>query len=653
MKLTTWLWLVSFAAVWLALRVFWIDCDSGIPAVWEYGFHVTDEGYYVGGGKDMYLWGSFVDLVRRESLGYGYSAGTHWLGYLAYCLFGLSDWAWRIPFVAIYFLAWLMMFWHVARRCGEWFAFAVCFAVSSIPLVVVYERGGSNDMLIGALLMISYVLAIGKGWWRIIASAVVMGYIITIKPSVWAFIPIGLAGVLDGQKLRARWMDAALFVVCAVASVYAWQGVMALTVLDVARDAGMSPWQVLMSVHANYGLPSVTDIAKDFLCVSTFPRDPSCKALAAVAILISVVPLGLFLSGVLRRQWSGRLLLYLGIPVYVGGLTLIATQYSHYYLPMMVMLPAVFSAMREDFSGLSVDKGCLKRLGFECALGLGVLGVALLFLSSSVGDPKELVKVYSRIYNFPEANVWTLTWGLLLTCVLAGVAVLAVKLGLSGARREGWAWAIVLFGIASVAFAAYPGFLLAPRLRVSPDEFFAPMTVGLAAGLLFAYVLFACPQAFAKKWVVLGIPVGTILACYLAVPTWRAAAVELMTPGTHVQAEVAKEVGKLVPHDAILLGERSSQVCMSLPIKTATTFLANSNPLPVIEALRKRDPNVKLYALADTQHAYMLQHFMKNRDKVGLELVKTFKMPSFATGKPADVHLCKIIVKDNVRETRK
>ena len=633
-----------FAVAWLALRVFWIDCDSGIPAVWEYGFHVTDEGYYIGGGKEMYLWGSFVDLVRQESLNYGYSAGTHWLGYLAYRLFGLSDWAWRIPFVAIYLLAWLMMFRHVARRCGEGFAFAVCLAVSSIPLVVVYERGGSNDMLIGALLMISYVLAVGKGWWRILASAAVMGYIITIKPSVWAFIPIGLAGVLDGQKLRARWMDAALFVGLAVASVFAWQGVMALTVLDVAKEAGMSPWKVLMSVHANYGLPSVTDIAKDFLCVSTFPRDPSSKVLAAVAVLVSVVPLALFLFCVLRRRWSGRLLLYLGVPVYVGGLTLIATQYSHYYLPMMAMLPAVFAAMREDFAELSIAKGDLKRLGVECALGLGVLGVALLFLSSATGDPKELVRVYSRIYNFPEENVWTYTWGLLIASVLAGLAVLAVKRGLGGARREGWAWAFVLFGVASVAFAAYPGFLLSPRLHVASGEFFAPICVSLAVGLLFAYVLFACPQAFANRGLVLAVPVGTVLVCYLAVPTWRSAAVELVKPGTHVQAEVVKEVGKLVPRDAILLGERSSQVCMSLPIKTATTFLANSNPIPVIEALRKRDPDVKLYALADSQHSYMLKHFMENREKVRLDLVKTFKMPSFANGKPADVHLCKINV---------
>ena len=60
-----------FVLGWLLLRIFWIDCDSGIPSMWEYGFHVTDEGYYLGGGRDMFLWGSFVDLPRGGCMSYG------------------------------------------------------------------------------------------------------------------------------------------------------------------------------------------------------------------------------------------------------------------------------------------------------------------------------------------------------------------------------------------------------------------------------------------------------------------------------------------------------------------------------------------------------------------------------------------------------
>ena len=645
-----WFWFAAFALGWLLLRIFWIDCDSGIPSMWEYGFHVTDEGYYLGGGKDMYLWGAFVDLARGECMSYGYSAGTSWLGYLGYCLFGLSGWAWRLPCVALYFLAWMMMFRCVERRAGGWFAFAVCLAASCVPLVVVYERGGSNDMVIGALLAISYALAFGLGRWRIPVSALVLSSVMTVKPSVWIFIPIVLSAVLVDRKTRTRWLDASLFVGLSVFFALAWKGVMALTVLGEAERTGLSPFKVLKSVCAHYGLPSAFDIARDFLCLSTFPRDPTCRALAATAVLVSVIPVVLTLVQVVRRKWSPRILLYLGLAAYLGALTLINTQYSHYYLPLIIMMPAVFAAMCEDFAGLRASRGELRALGVECAVGLGLVGVALIFLLSTGIDPRVASQVYSRIYNLPQANVWTVTWPYLVIAVLVGTVAVALKRRFSGLRNGGWAWAVAFFAAGSVAFAVLPACVLAPHMRVATADVFAPFALSLAFGVIFAYAALTCPQAFGDRRLVAAIPVLAVVLSYLVVPSWRSAAVELVRPGTHIQDEVAKEIGTLVPHDAIILGERSSQVCMSLPIKTATTFLANSNPIPVIEALRKREPDVKLYAIADSQHSYMLKHFMENKDKIRLELVKTFKMPSFATGKPADVHLCKINV---LKETQK
>ncbi len=113
-------------------------------------------------------------------MSYGYSAGTSWLGYLGYCLFGLSGWAWRIPFVTLYFIAWALMFRAVARKSGGWFACVACLAVSAVPLLTVYERQVSNDVVIGALLMIAFSLAIGRGVWRIPVSAIVLGASITV-----------------------------------------------------------------------------------------------------------------------------------------------------------------------------------------------------------------------------------------------------------------------------------------------------------------------------------------------------------------------------------------------------------------------------------------------------------------------------------------
>ena len=113
-----WLFLLAFVAIYLAFRLPWITCDPGIPSVWEYGYNATDEGYYLSGGKEKFVWGNFVDLPRNEAFTYGFSAGTHWLSYLSHLLFGLSTWTWRIPFLGIYFLAWLSMFCLVSKRAG-------------------------------------------------------------------------------------------------------------------------------------------------------------------------------------------------------------------------------------------------------------------------------------------------------------------------------------------------------------------------------------------------------------------------------------------------------------------------------------------------------------------------------------------------------
>ena len=97
------------------------------------------------------------------------------------------------------------------------------------------------------------------------------------------------------------------------------------------------------------------------------------------------------------------------------------------------------------------------------------------------------------------------------------------------------------------------------------------------------------------------------------------------------------------PSDAIVLGERSNQAFMSLPVRTASLFIHNSVPQSLVDELLRRDPGVKLYGLFDSQHAYCLQNMSKCADRYTLKLVKTFKMPSFADGRPADVHLCRIV----------
>jgi hypothetical protein len=193
-------------------------------------------------------------------------------------------------------------------------------------------------------------------------------------------------------------------------------------------------------------------------------------------------------------------------------------------------------------------------------------------------------------------------------------------------------------------FAALPAVQLAPFIRKDPSEYFAPMAVSLAVSALFLVFVFVVRARVAWRRILMWALPVLLLACGLLTPNWRRAYGQLLRPGTQAARAAAKELAAILPPEAVVIGERSNQMLLSLPIRTATTFSYNSNPIPVIEAVLKADPKAKLYALADAQHSYSLQHYRAQADRYRLRPVKTFKMPSFAAGDPADVYLCEIHV---------
>ena len=141
------------------------------------------------------------------------------------------------------------------------------------------------------------------------------------------------------------------------------------------------------------------------------------------------------------------------------------------------------------------------------------------------------------------------------------------------------------------------------------------------------------------------VPLCMVVCCSLT-PNWRKSFNVLLQRGGCLHKNAAKELSSLLPSDAIVIGERSNQMLMSLPVRTATTFPSNSDPIPIIESILKSEPNAKLYALADSQHAYNLQHYRKHENKYRLRHIRTLKMPSFGDGRLADVYLCEIVVAD-------
>ena len=643
-RIKFWALFIAFVAIYLLSRLPWITCDPGVASIWEYGYNATDEGYYLAGGKEKYLWGFFVDLPRNEAFTYGFSAGTHWLSYIAHLLFGLSTWAWRLPFLVMYLCAWLAMFCHVAKRTGPVASFAVCTSTSLIPMVVAYERTASNDALIGALLVLSYVCASGRTRLRKVLAGALAGTIVLVKPSVWVLLPVVAAGVVQERELRSCLKDVAVFAVAAVVSVVICKLLVALSVMPDASRAGVSVWEVVRKTTTHYPLPSLFDFASHFKGLSSFPRDPSIQFLGPVAPMISVIPFAMAVRNVVSRRWNGHLLLFAALPAYVAAVSVMNTIYTHYFVPVVMMLPILFSAgvsqAERDCAWNVVDwkpAACMS-LVIAAACGIGAL-----FLASYSIAPTEAQNFYSRIYNFLARNVWCATWPAMLFFAVSVSVALTFLNGLKVAKWYSAIWFAVALMAGSVVFAPIPAFQIAPYVKRPSSEYFAPMVVSLVTASLFIVAVFDMKERFRRRSFAICAILVCLLASYTAIPTWRAAFHELVRPGTHFHAETARELEKVLPKDAVVIGERSNQMLMSLPVRTATTFVANSDPIPVIESILKADPNAKLYALADSQHAYNLQHYREHANEYRLRHMKTFKMPSFGNGSPTDVYLCEIL----------
>lgn len=634
--------------VYAALRVFWLDCDPGIPSVWEYGYNATDEGYYLGGGKEKFLWGTFTDLARMEAFTYGFSPGTHMLSYLAHLCFGLSTWTWRLPNVLINMLAWGLMFRFLVRRTGTLSAAMLCLACSCMPMIVAYERTASNDVLIGSLLMMAYVTAAGGGRIRLIVGALLLAAIVLVKPSVWVLMPLALAGALETRTFRTRGLDAALFLGVAVAGVFLFRLGAAWAVLPDAAREGCSVFEVIRKTTTHYALPSLFAFGDHFRGLSAFPRDPSGILLGFYAALLVAFPVLLLAKEVTGRRNVSRMLFFAAVPLYVAAVSVMNTLYTHYFIPVIYLVPVLFvqaaACLRESAPDGAPSPATPSVSALAAFVGLAAAGTCLLALwpLAAAVKPQTVQAFYSRIYNFPAQNVWGYV-GLYVVALAAAGMGLIVAFG----GRDKWRTALIalpaLLLAGSVTFAALPAVGLAPYMKTPPSVYGVPLVFNLAVGLVLLPAVAAFPALFARRAVFPAVLAVLTGVGYGLMPNWRAAAADLLRAGTHNHRAAAEEMRALLPADAIVIGERSNQMLMSLPIRTVTTFPDNSHPIPAITRIRARMPDAPLFALVDSQHAYNLQHYREHAGTYALHMVKTFKMPSFGNGKPADVYLCRIV----------
>ncbi len=639
-----------FFVVWSLLRLPWLTCDGGIPSVWEYGYFVTDEGYYLGGGKEKYLWNAFVDLARIEAFTYGFSPGTHILSYLAHLCFGLSIWAWRIPFVLINATAWLVLFNFLSKKVRPFYALLLCAAVSCTPMIVAYERTASNDVLIGSLLVLSYIAASLKGVKGLFLSAVLAASIVLVKPSVYVLLPIVLASVLSVGHCKNKLVDLVVFISFSAAFIGGFKLLAALLVQGDAVSQQTTMWEIVKRTTTHYPLPDLTNVPMILKGWSNFPRDPSGVLLGVWTIVLTVAPILAFCRRAVSLKATPNLILYAIIPAYMAGISIMNTLYTHYFIPVMMMIPILWASLNDDLrSDAPIGKNhgsCRALLVPVAAVGIGF--AVWIWAENLRIDPGLLQKYYARIYNFSSENVWKLTLPYVL--VLTG-----------GVTAFGWLFArrlnlpkvvlilvlpFVSFVCASVCLAKLPAVLFAPFMRADQMKYLVNMTICVSCGVAFILGVLTATRHMTRAGIWYAIPACCLILSVMFSPFWRDGAFELLRPGTHYHDQAARTLKKLLPADAVVIGERANQMLMSLPIRTATTFPTNSDPIPIIKNLVKRNPKTPLFALIDSQHAYCIQHYEKNKNWCRLVPLHKFRMPSFGTGKLADVHLCAIQILD-------
>jgi 4-amino-4-deoxy-L-arabinose transferase-like glycosyltransferase len=621
-------------------RWLWIDCDGGVPSLNEYGYFVTDEGFYTGGAKEKLLSGHFVDIPRGETCTYTICQALHLLTYGSFLLFGQTSWAHRLLPFAINTLAWLLMFWHLSRRTLPWIGFVLCAGILMTPFVMMYERTACNDVLMASVLMIGFCLTQKKGLFFTALGGCVFGLGFLVKMSIVVLFSLGVSAALMKRAQGRRWLHVLVCVGAFLLVAGIQQQAIRWSVAHEAATQNVTVTHLLNISNAHYALPSPFDWQNTFKGFSSFPRMPTDTRLGVFVVLIFLFPSLLFLRRFSRSpfRWDGKMLFYLSFPLYTCGILIMGVYYAHYLLPLIVLLPALWLEARKDLRGLP-DRYMWANLCLFVLAGVLLVWAANLSVVARKDLPL-LSQFISQAYNMPQKILWLHNGKhILITALLLAGCLLLVRF-----RRPQVLPTLCM--LASALLAANLCFNLLPLVQAVP--YAPPFKPSQAVAILFqvaSVVLLFCvwhpPRMLlsGKRFILLY--VAFLAFGFLQNPAWRGGLAELQQK-KQLQKQAVKELKQILPANAVVTGERSSQLLLTLPARAMPT---SGDSIPMLQALHKSDPSTAFYCIVDPEHAYVWQYYKKNPDKISMELIHKMRLPSFGSGMPIDVFLARLVLK--------
>ncbi len=625
----------------IVARWLWIDCDGGTPSLLEYGYFATDEGYYAAGGKQKYLLGKFISLIRANPNTFAICPSSHVLTWLSFLLFGQTTWAHRVFPLLINTASWLTLYAYLSRKTLAWIAFTLCAVCVLNPFLLVYSRTVCNDTLLASLLLIGYVVTRKSGWRTALLGGCLFGLGLWVKQSIWLLVLFGFSGAAMAASTQSRLRRIACFTVGFALSC-ALQYVLIRLLLHpdaVAQETSID--ELLAASNSSYALPNPFDLVHTLKGVSSFPRLPTGGLLSMWTPLVLVFPSLLLLRRLSDRPilWDGRLLFYAVFPLYALGIMIMDVYYAHYFIPVIVFFPVLWLMARHDLKRWSGQDR--KR-----ALLLMALAGVFVFFSFHTFDVAEaqaesLNDYLANAYNLPQRIVWTRNGGYIL---VGGLCLLALAL-LAHQRRPTCSAFLGLslsaLGVSELCYSRLPLSEAYKYTSLFPSTMRDVAYVLQAGSIALFFAVWCMPGIVRKgtRWLLFFLALMAFGTG--ANPRWRKGLVELTERGQLHKRAVA-DLSQIVPDDAIVFGERAPQLFLSL--KARVSPIPNGDPVPTVLRIHQEYPERPLFALIDAEHNYHFTHYNNNPDKIRMQVIHTLKLPSFNSGLPCDVFLIRLTV---------
>jgi hypothetical protein len=624
------LWGLGLTLILAVFRIPWIQCDAGVPALWDYGYFCTDEGYYTYGGKCAYLTGRLINTAVSEPLTLTFAPLQHILAFLSFKCFGLNGWAHRVPVLLAGMAAWILIYTIISRRTLAWLAFMAVAIFSCNPISLVYERTASTDVLMGAFAVIAFFFALGQSIPSALLSALALALAYFSKSTAVGIAPLIILTFLTVRPWR--WSRIIVFVAALSFLITAGRVLLVQHISTIAQQDGLVADELLKLVGRAASLPTGGTIAYYLKALASFPRWTTAGILGGGVVLAVCLPMFALMGRIFMRpwHWGHRVVLYFGIVLYAAGVACGNQLYARYFVPMMFFVPLIVFEARRD---MSVARGVMWRSAVPFVLAVAVV-YEIIFWLIPLGTPgsQALAPYFSNHHNLPSGNLWVVSWRIMIPTALVMFLATGWFRGWKKERVLYWIGA-ALMCIAVAHFGATGLPLFRFGFQNAQADLFLPTLLTMHGMLLVFAMFWMIHCEMLRRWKVWFSCFGVLLALsWLSCASWREGSEQLMTrQWTRRNAEAA--LGSVLPKDAIVFGERS----LALFIGSAATTGVGASDL-TIKRLVQQNPG-KVFVILDQVQHYLGTQLAQNKVGIKCRIVYKIPMPAFHNGMPMDCYV--------------